>query len=352
MLTMRSVLRAAPLLALALVVLASWHPAPSGAQAPGTHPTAPVASRQAPLPPVPGQPPQKVSVGVYLLNVNDNDMKSSIFMLDFYIWFKWTGAIDPTTSFEFTNVVERWGMTRETIYPATIALPDGHKYQCFHIQGKFNRKFDLHSYPLDSQELTIEVEDNQHQMAVLQFEADREASHYDPGIMIPGWQIDGERLDTEAFGYRSHFGRPQAPGQWEHYTRLTYGLRISRPWGPYLFRMLVPILVVVLSSFVVFFLNPAYADARTSIAATALLSAVALHLTVSADLPHVGYIRLIDKIYNLVYGVIFATLVESVVAIRLRDAGREEDTHKLDRITLWVLSAITVVGLPLLIALR
>ncbi|MBI4859891.1 MAG: hypothetical protein HY815_06460, partial [Candidatus Riflebacteria bacterium] len=293
--------------------------------------------------------PQIVTVGVYLQNVNDIDVKSSIFMLDFYIWFRWKGPIDPSASFEFTNVVERWGMTRETIYPAVVSLPDGSQYQCFHIQGKFNHKFDLREYPLDRQRLPIQVEDNQYQVDVMRYEADTASSRYDLNISIPGWQIDGEQAEAQKYVYRSTFGRPQAPGANETYSRFTYTLHISRPWWAYLFRMLVPLLVIIFSSLVVFFLSPMYADARTSIAITALLSAVALHLTVSTDLPQVGYIRLIDKIYNLAYAVIFVTLGESVVAIRMRDAGREQRTVIMDRITLITLAVITVVGLVYLI---
>src|SRR5688572_25173718 len=100
--------------------------------------------------------PQEALVGIHLQNVNDIDMKASLFTLDFYVWFRWKGDIDPSTSFEFTNVVEKWGMTRDAIYPEPVQLADGSRYQCFHVQGKFNRKFDLRAYPLDDQHLPIE----------------------------------------------------------------------------------------------------------------------------------------------------------------------------------------------------
>lgn len=296
--------------------------------------------------------PQEVLVGIYLQNVNDIDMKASLFTLDFYVWFRWKGDIDPSTSFEFTNVVEKWGMTRDAIYPQPVDLPDGAKYQCFHVQGKFNRKFDLRAYPLDDQELPIEVEDSRHLVGELVYVADTANCGFSGAIAIPGWEVAQGSGKAGVLTYPTTFGRPQAPGREERYARFTYALSIYRPWGPYLVRMLLPLLVILLSSFVPLYLSPGYADARIGISITSLLSTVALHLTVSSDLPHVGYIRLIDKVYNLSYVIIFATLVETVVAIRMRDAGQEERARGLDRVTRRLLIGLSAAGIGLLIALR
>lgn len=296
--------------------------------------------------------PQQATVGVFLQNVNDIDMKSSLFTLDFYVWFRWSGSIDPSQSFEFTNIVEKWGMTKDAIYPEPVDLPDGSHYQCFHVQGKFNRKFDLRSYPLDEQELPIEIEDSRNLAGELAYQADTANSGYERDIGIPGWDVDGSRAVADVLTYPTTFGRPQGPGGHEKYARFVFSLKISRPWAPYLIRMLVPLLVIMLSSFVPFYLSASYADARIGISVTALLSAVALHLTVSADLPHVGYIRLIDKIYNLAYLVIFATLLASVVAIRRRDAGDEPGTLVMDRLMRRFLFVVSAAGLVALVYLR
>ena len=108
---------------------------------------------------VPGTGSETVHVGIYLQNVNDIDIKSSTFLMDFYLWFKWKGEINPTESFEFLNLVDSWSMTRQEVYSEPRVLPDGTKYQVYRIQGKFNRKFDLSAFPLDVQDLAIEIED-------------------------------------------------------------------------------------------------------------------------------------------------------------------------------------------------
>lgn len=296
--------------------------------------------------------PQVVTVGAWMQNVNDIDMKASLVTMDFYLWFRWKGDIDPTASCEFTNVVEKWGMTKEPSYPEPVSLADGSKYQCFHIQGKFNRKFDLRAYPLDRQDLPLEVEDSRHLATELTYVADTQNSGYSPEMSLPGWEIEGGKATASEFAYPTNFGRPQAPGGTERYAHFNYTVSIARPWAAYLIRMLVPMLVVLLSSFVSFYLAPVYVDARIGIATAALLSSVALHLTVSADLPHVGYVRLIDKIYNLCYVIIFVTLIESVWVVHLRDAGDEARARKYDIVFCLVLGVASAAGLIWLILSR
>ena len=69
---------------------------------------------------------------------------------------------------------------------------------------------------------------------------------------------------------------------------------------------------------------------------------MALQLTTNADLPQVGYMVLIDKLYNLSYVMILLSMVESVVAVRWHDAGREVAADRLDRGTLVLMLAACI----------
>ena len=129
-------------------------------------------------------------------------------------------------------------------------------------------------------------------------------------------------------------------------------MEISRPKQLYLFKMLLPIIIVLLCTFIIFFINPLYADSRLAVAITALVSAVALQLTIASDLPSVGYLVLIDKIYNLSYLAIFFALAESVTTIYLKDNDRLQLAQKLDRITLLSLSVVYVTLCSIIIFCR
>lgn len=296
--------------------------------------------------------PQRVHTGVYLLNVNDIDMKTSIYTADFYLWFRWQGAIDPTRSFEMTNVVEKWGMTKDAIYDEPVLLPSGEHYQVFRIQGKFNRKFELWDYPLDRQQIVVRLEETRNETSDLVYVLDERDTGFNPELKLPGWEISGQIREVSVARYDSHFGDVRRSSGTESYARLVYGLAVERSRRAYLIRILLPISVIILSTFLAFLLMPEYVDARIGIVITSLLSIIALHLAEGSDLPNVGYLVLMDKVYNLAYLIILAALVETIFVIRAKDRGQLARARLADRIAAAGLTACYIGGLLVLLWLR
>ncbi len=314
------------LLALLVWVLASWLPAAAE--------------------------PQKVQVGMFLSNVNDIDLKTCIYTADFYVWYRWTGDIDPAATTELMNVVEQWGTTEKALYSAPEVLPSGEKYQLVRIQGKFNNKFPLHAYPLDNQDVVIELENLSHSRDEIVYVADQAETSFNPGIRLPGWTLHGHTFAVEDYRYPTKFGLPPSHQRTSAYSRIVFRLHLGRPVLSYTFKMLVPVLIVLCSTFAIFWLGPSQIDSRVSIAITALLSAVALNITVVSNLPLVGYQVLVDKIYNLTYVVVFLALLAAIGSVRLENAGDHEQALALDRTCYRLLPLFFLVGTALLIATR
>lgn len=346
-----------PALGLALVLLISTrgHTQPAGsgsaaADAPKEPPTKTPKDPEKPV--VKGPRPQKVYVGVYLKGVPWIDLKTNSYLIDFYLWFRWQGDLDPTKSFEMTNAVQAWDMVKAPVYEQPETLEDGTKYQVFHIQGNFAHPFPLHDYPFDTQQVTVELEDTDNQTSDLIYVADTAATGVHPGISIPGWEIGKAVLEVTDAKYTTNFGDPRVKGTGDVYSHATFTLHIERPTVGYLIKTVLPIAIVILITFVVFFIESKYFEGRLGLAITSLISAVALQLTASADLPSVGYMVLLDRIYNLSYAIIFLTLFESVFAVRLFDAGKEAQSKRLDKISLAALAVAFFGGLLLIVVLR
>ncbi len=281
---------------------------------------------------------QDVYVGVYLNDVINVDIKANTYVADFYLWFRWQGESDPSDSFEFVNAFSTWSHTKQKLYAIPKMLEGGWKYQVLHINGDFHYPFFLSHYPLDEQKLVISIEDSIRTKDGIRYVADTNYSSYRKDISIPGWQILKQSISALPFKYETHFGEPKSTENYEEYWRLNYVVEIARNKKLYLFKMLLPIIVVLLCTLAIFFINPIYSDSRLALAITALVSAVAMHITVSADLPTVGYLVLIDKIYNLSYIAIFCALAETVFTIYLKDRAQFTLAKKIDRYTFAIVS--------------
>ena len=135
--------------------------------------------------------PEGVVVGIYVNQIAAIDVKNNTFLADFYMWFRWSGERDPNESMELVNAVEPWSFYKEAVYKdekgqlKADVLPDGCKFQQYHVQGRFAHAFDLSAYPLDHQEVTIRLEDSKYTSDELYYVADTTDARVDPAIQIP-----------------------------------------------------------------------------------------------------------------------------------------------------------------------
>lgn len=318
--------------------------------------TTPAPAR--PVTPTATAQPEVVDVGAYVHHIPEIDLRTNTYLLDFYLWFRWSGALDPTRTFEFTNAVESWNQLRAPIYTAEDGtarpdtLPDGSRYQIYHVQGRFQHPFSLRDYPFDQQDITLELEDSQSVESALVYRVDTVPTGYHDRVSLPGWRVlrAGARVTSEH--YRTNFGDLRLSNAGDRYTHFAFSLHLDRPVGGYLAKVLIPIGIVLLISFIVFFIHPRYFETRVTIALTNLISAVALQLNSGSDLPNVGYLVLLDRIYHLCYMMIFLCLAESVFVARLHDDGREVRARRIDRACVLVCPVLFALGLAYLIARR
>jgi hypothetical protein len=281
--------------------------------------------------------PQHVTVGIYLHHLTQVDLRTNSFLADFYVWFRWNGEIDPTKTFEFRNAVEQWQIVKlpsfvnEEGTAEATTLADGSKYQVFRIEAKFGRPFSIKHFPLDEQDLSIEIEEARYLTNELVYDVDKADSKVDRRIEIPGWRVVSSGVGADEATFETNFGDPAATGK-ERYTRLELEVHLARPTGGMLVKTVVPLAIVIFITFGVFLLDPHQIDARLTLSVTALVSAVALEFSIQSELPEVGYLVLIDKVYILSYVVILLTSVISIFAARMAEANEMARARRLDRV--------------------
>lgn len=255
--------------------------------------------------------PQKVYVGVYLNAVTNFDVITNTYWMDFYVWFRWKGDLDPSVSFEFMNAAEKWGQTVVAETEEPQELDGGWKRQEFHIEQQFYTPLNFANYPLDNQALSFRIEDKSHPISELEYVVDP-SSNYNPEIFIPGWKVIGQSPEIVVQSFKTNFGQPDR--QQESYSEFVYQLNISRsPQILYLFKLLLPVAIILMTVCVTFFVPISFFESRVEISITGLLSLIALQIVLNETLPPVGYMTLTDKIYYFSYFVVLCALVETVM---------------------------------------
>jgi hypothetical protein len=252
--------------------------------------------------------PNQVTVGIYINDVQEVDLENHHYLVDFYLWFRWTNPeLDPASTIEVMNSTESWGLMATPAYEEPLVGADGTFYNIIHYQGKFNNKLPLNNYPFDKQNLVIEFEDNSSNVDALVYVADTPGVTFNPDMSLPGWTIGEPALTVFENNYTTTFGLPGVT-EAETYSRFVVSIPVHRPAFTSGVKLFFPLALVLLTAVLTFFLRPSLVEPRIGTAITALLTLVALQFTVNDNLPTVEYLMMIDIIYALSYLFVLFTL--------------------------------------------
>lgn len=312
--------------------------------------------------PAPAQPRQskqlsaeQVEVGFYPVMVYDLDPHSNTYYIDAYIWFHWHGSINPTKTLEFMNTVNRSDFDPKPMYSDPILQSDGSLYQQYHIQSQFFEPFNLKDYPFDEYELSIVLEDSSNDISRLVYVPDTDKSGVDPGVMLPGWQLAGWTIQSQDHKYGTDLGLDAADPEASIFSSIRYSLKIRRPVDFFLWKLLLPLGIVLLMACSALLIHPTYTDFRLAAPSTALLALIFLQQSYTSTLPEIGYLVLLDKIYVLSYVVMITLMGVVMVTAWWMETHKETPIGriiKLDRLITLAGCVIFVGGLLFFIISR
>ena len=146
-------------------------------------------------------------------------------------------------------------------------------------------------------------------------------------LTVTDWQIIGWETFTEPIEIGPHL--PILPG-------VVFEFEAERLVTFYLVKVLIPLVMIVLMSLVVLFIDPANSGSRLSIAITAILTLIAYRFLLGSLLPKISYLTHMDYFIFGSMFLVFAVLIEACAAARLVSAERVETANKLDYWSRWV----------------
>ena len=287
--------------------------------------------------------PQKVYVGIYVNDIFGVSLADYKFDADYYIWFRWKGALKPLSTFQTANgrINKKDGVVEKKI--------GEWNYASCRVTSTFQEHWDLRHFPFDTQVLALEFEDNENDIGTFQFVADTENCALDPGIRLPGWQITSASYDVKEHQYNSNYGDTSLPsGAKSVWSRFCLSITAVRPGYGYFFKLCWGLLIAMLIALVPMFLKPTDGP-RFGLGTGALFAAMANAYVISNALPKDTGMTTADMFFVLALSAIFISVCESIVSLRMFTAGKQEAAQRLDRICFWVVLCAYTVGGTLLI---
>jgi len=296
-----------------------------------------------------------VYVGIDLLGIDDIDIKTSTYKMDFYLWFRYRPNEQDSSykpeDFFFTNSEGEFEITplREE------DNSDGTALKVYRVSGTFKGQFQFHDYPFDHQTLTIELRNQNATTSFIQYVVDRVGMRYQTEDELLenfrgngafeslfGWNENAARMAQDAFPTTSTLGSPQNFDRSiaTNFSLVNLEVDLERDSLQYIIKSLLPLLITLLLAYITFYLPLGHSE-RLTVGSTALLTTAFFHLTLASSLPEIGYTVAMEYLFYASYGmsaliVLLETLSSRIekrmdeVKKKSEKAELQNNRHRLD----------------------
>ena len=197
--------------------------------------------------------------------------------------------------------------------------PDGNVIYRQRIFGKFSQPLDLRKFPMDRQTLKFEiisVGNTPDEINLIE-----NSSGINDKFSLPNWKIINWDFKDHNFQFL-----PDVPAK----EGVIFSITAERYVHFYVFKFIIPLLLIVFMSWIVFWIDPTDYTAQISVAITSMLTLIAYQYLVGSSLPQVPYLTRLDELMFFSTTMVFFTLVEVVITSVLTKRDKVELARKFD----------------------
>jgi Neurotransmitter-gated ion-channel ligand binding domain len=298
--------------------------------------------------------PTQVSVGIWMVDITNIDSAQQNFTADIAVVLRWkdarlahTGAglahytLDQIWTPRVSIANETSSVVRKLSESAEVE-PDGTVLYRQRYVGSFTQPLRLQSFPFDRQAFRIQFVAVRYQPNEVTFVPDqnwirdglREGAGMSPSITLPDWTV--EKWDAKADVYAL------TPGL--QYSGYAFEFTASRNVQHYILKVILPLILIVMMSWSVFWTDPTNSNTQFSVAVTSMLTLIAYRFAVDSQLPRLPYMTRLDVFFLISTLLVFFSLIEVLVTTILENNQQPARAKKIDRYCRVIVPLIFVIA--------
>ena len=273
--------------------------------------------------------PTKVTAGIYLIDLSKINGADQAMVVDFAVRLTWK---DPRlTGPKVVSLDKIWAprvqlLTERRLFRKLEEIvtidKDGTAVYRQRFYGHLTAPVHLRDFPLDSHTLEMPVIIVQRPDEV-QVVLDSTVTGQRPRMSIPDWEIGEGSARLTSYDFAP--GVPRFPG-------LSYDIPARRYFTFFVWKVLLPLLLIVSMSWTVFWMDPVKHGPQIGVTITSMLTLMAYRVVTAQFLPNLPYLTRLDMFITGSTVLVFLALVQEVATTRMVRKKHPNLARRVDRI--------------------
>ena len=284
-----------------------------------------------------------VEVKVYLIDIDGIDSVTQSFVANLTLVFRWH---DPSLAHAGLDSISK--DLSEIWYPKIQILnqqqlvktfpqsaevhPDGEVVFRQRVWGSFSQPLELREFPFDSQRLEVKLGNISFGSQNIQLKPSAD-SGVSEKLSIPDWEI--KQWDFMAEDLRFDNESSRIPG-------MVLSLEVKRDTNYFKFKVILPLVLIVMMSWLVFWIDPSLIPSQVSVGVTAMLTMIAYRFALAGMLPRLPFLTTLDIFVMASTVMVFLAMVEVIYTAYLSTNNHLEKARMIDRKARWIAPLIYV----------
>jgi len=181
---------------------------------------------------------------------------------------------------------------------------------------------DLHDFPFDRHRWTVTLWPVLSRTEDLVFHPLSRMVGVNDRLSIQGWRVGAPKAQA---GTATRVARPGV------FARFDVELDLRRNWGYYAWKLGLPLVLIVLMAYGVYFIPASAVNLQISLSTTSMLTLIAYMLALGSSLPRISYLTRADRFFIGSAVLVFLGLAKAILTVALGG----QDSAVVDRLNRW-----------------
>jgi hypothetical protein len=282
-----------------------------------------------------------VEVRVFLIDVEGVNTVSQNFTANLTLVLRWQdsslahdgpGSISmPLDDVWFPRIQFLNQQRLVSTLPRTVEIyPDGEVVQRQRVWGSFSQPLDLQAFPFDKQRLKVTLANVGFGAEVVNL-IPSPSSGLSKTLTMPDWAVTGWDFVATDFPFDDESSSIQG---------MIFSLDVKRDTSFFKYKVIFPLILIVLMSWLVFWIDPSLVASQISVSVTAMLTMIAYRFALAGMMPRLTFLTSLDYFVLASTLMVFLSMIEVVYTAHLSTRDQLDKARKVDRMARWIMPPV------------